>query len=47
MQVPLQFEFQSNLSFASFFAGQNAEIVTSLRAMAGDGETHQDAYDSL
>ncbi|MBS4052914.1 MAG: DnaA regulatory inactivator Hda [Methylomonas sp.] len=41
MQVPLQFEFQSNLSFASFFAGQNAEIVTSLRAMAGDGAEQQ------
>jgi DnaA family protein len=41
MQVPLQFEFQSNLSFASFFAGNNAEIVNQLLALAGDGLEQQ------
>ncbi|MCQ8104027.1 DnaA regulatory inactivator Hda [Methylomonas sp. SURF-2] len=41
MQVPLQFEFQTNPSFAGFFAGHNGEIITSLRAMAGDGAEQQ------
>jgi DnaA family protein len=41
MQVPLQFEFQSNLTFASFFAGHNAEIVAQLQALACDGDEQQ------
>ncbi|QPK62242.1 DnaA regulatory inactivator Hda [Methylomonas sp. LL1] len=41
MQVPLQFEFQSNLTFASFFAGNNAEILDQLQALADDGEEQQ------
>ena len=41
MQVPLQFEFQSNLTFASFFAGHNAEILTQLQALACDGDEQQ------
>ena len=41
MQVPLQFEFQSNLTFASFFTGHNAEIVEQLQALAGDGDEQQ------
>ena len=43
MQVPLQFEFQTNLTFASFFPGNNAEIVNQLLAMAGAG-TEQQIY---
>ena len=30
MQQPLQFEFQSNQTFAGFFPGGNAEIVEQL-----------------
>ncbi len=41
MQVPLQFEFQSNQTFASFFPGNNAEIIGQLLAMAGDGGEQQ------
>lgn len=41
MQVPLQFEFQTDLSFASFFAGDNTEIVASLQALAGQGVEQQ------
>lgn len=41
MQVPLQFEFQSNQIFASFFPGNNAEIVGQLQAMAGQGGEQQ------
>ena len=41
MQVPLQFEFQSNLSFDSFFAGQNQEIVSQLQTLAGGGQEQQ------
>ncbi|MCK9605474.1 MAG: DnaA regulatory inactivator Hda [Methylomonas sp.] len=41
MQVPLQFEFQSNLTFASFFAGNNTEIITNLQNLADDGIEQQ------
>ncbi len=41
MQVPLQFEFQSNQTFASFFPGNNAEIIGQLQAMAGEGDEQQ------
>lgn len=34
MQVPLQFEFQSHQTFASFYAGRNAEIVDQLQCVA-------------
>lgn len=40
-QLPLQFEFQTNLTFASFYPGDNAEIVNQLLAMAGDGAEQQ------
>lgn len=43
MQVPLQFEFQSNQTFASFFPGNNAEIISQLQALATDG-TEQQIY---
>ncbi|MGY6276793.1 DnaA regulatory inactivator Hda [Methylomonas sp. MgM2] len=42
-QLSLQFEFQTNLTFASFFPGDNAEIVNQLLAMAGIG-TEQQIY---
>lgn len=41
MQVPLQFEFQSNQTFASFFSGNNAEIIGQLQALAGDSREQQ------
>lgn len=40
-QLSLQFEFQTNLTFASFFPGNNAEIVNQLLGMAGDGAEQQ------
>lgn len=41
MQVPLAFEFQANQTFASYFAGGNAEIVTQLQALADQGHEQQ------
>jgi DnaA family protein len=41
MQMPLQFEFQSNLTFASFFAGHNSELIAQLQALAGNGTEQQ------
>lgn len=41
MQVPLQFEFQANQTFASFFTGNNAELIAQLQALAGDGSEQQ------
>jgi len=41
MQQALQFEFQSNLTFASFFAGHNAELIQQLQNLAGDGVEQQ------
>lgn len=41
VQFPLQFEFQSNLTFASFFPGNNVEIVNQLMSMAGEGSEQQ------
>lgn len=41
MQVPLQFEFQTNLTFASFFAGNNDELIKQLQALATTGEEQQ------
>ncbi len=40
-QLPLQFEFQAGLSFASFFPGNNAEIIDHLIGMAGAGSEQQ------
>ena len=42
-QLSLQFEFQTNLTFASFFPGNNAEIVNHLLGVAGEG-TEQQIY---
>lgn len=41
MQVPLQFEFQGDQTFASYFPGGNEELVGQLQALAGDGEEQQ------
>ena len=41
MQVPLQFEFQGNQTFDSYFAGNNAEIIAQLQALAEDGQEQQ------
>lgn len=41
MQVPLQFEFQSNQTFASYFAGHNAELIAQLQALVADGQEQQ------
>lgn len=41
MQVPVQFEFQSNQTFASFFSGNNVEIVAQLQDLAGEGQEQQ------
>jgi DnaA family protein len=41
MQVPLQFEFQSNQTFDSYFAGNNAEILGHLKALASDNQEQQ------
>jgi len=41
MQVPLQFEYRTNLAFASFYVGDNAEIVTHLQALASEGDEQQ------
>lgn len=41
MQIPVLFEFQGNLTFDSYFPGNNAEIVQQLRALAEDGQEQQ------
>ncbi|WP_446809268.1 DnaA regulatory inactivator Hda [Methylomonas sp. 2BW1-5-20] len=41
MQVPLQFEFQSDQTFASFFPGNNAEIVAQIQTLATNGGEQQ------
>lgn len=41
MQVPLTFEFQTNQTFASYFSGNNVEIITHLEALAADGKEQQ------
>ena len=39
IQLPLQFEFRANQTFADFFAGSNQEIVSHLQnSVAGNGE---------
>lgn len=43
MQVPLQFEFQSNLSFDSFFPGNNAEIIEHLLHLS-ENESEQQIF---
>lgn len=40
-QLSLQFEFQTNLTFASFFPGDNVEIVNQLLGMAANGSEQQ------
>lgn len=41
IQQPLQFEFQSNLTFASFYAGHNAEVIQQVQSFAGVGVEQQ------
>ncbi|MDD4914435.1 MAG: DnaA regulatory inactivator Hda [Methylococcales bacterium] len=41
MQVPVQFEFQGNQTFDSYFAGNNAEIIGHLKALADDSPEQQ------
>lgn len=41
MQVPLQFEFQGNQTFDSYFAGSNAELVGHLQALASERREQQ------
>ncbi len=41
MQVPLQFEFRTNLTFAGFYPGNNGEIIAQLQALARDGNEQQ------
>jgi DnaA family protein len=41
MQVPVQFEFQSNQTFDSYYAADNAEIIGHLRALAGNSQELQ------
>lgn len=41
MQIPVQFEFQGNQNFESYFSGQNAEIVGHLQAMCNQGPEQQ------
>ncbi len=39
LQFPLQFEFQANKGFDSFYSGTNAEIIAELQALiSGEGE---------
>ena len=41
VQIPLQFEFQTNQTFASYFAGHNQEIINQLQALAAGGDEQQ------
>ncbi len=41
MQVPVQFEFQANQAFSSFFMGNNAEVIAQLKALATNGLEQQ------
>lgn len=41
MQVPLQFEFQGDQTFASYFPGNNAEIVSQLQLLTSHGDEQQ------
>ncbi|MGD0961386.1 MAG: DnaA regulatory inactivator Hda [Methylomonas sp.] len=41
MQVPLQFEFQGNQTFASFYPGNNIEIISLLQAFVEQGREQQ------
>ena len=41
MQVPLEFEFQSNQTFESFFPGNNVEIILQLQELANQGPEQQ------
>ncbi|ANE57404.1 DnaA regulatory inactivator Hda [Methylomonas sp. DH-1] len=43
MQVPLQFEFQANQTFNSYYAGNNGEILDQLQKLATTG-TEQQIY---
>lgn len=43
MQVPLQFEFQGDQTFASYFPGANGEVIEQLRCLA-DGSGEQQLY---
>ena len=40
-QVPLQFEFQTNQTFESYYPGGNAEIIGQLQQLAGQGQEQQ------
>lgn len=41
MQIPVEFEFQSNLSFDSYFPGKNFELFEHLKQFAVDGTEQQ------
>ena len=41
MQEPLEFEFQSNQTFESFFPGNNVEIIQQLQELANHGAEQQ------
>jgi len=41
MQVPVQFEFQSDQTFDSFFPGNNVEILEQLRGLAAKNQEQQ------
>jgi DnaA family protein len=41
MQVPLDFEFQSNQTFESFFPGSNTEVIKQLQELANQGSEQQ------
>lgn len=41
MQIPIAFEFKSNQTFDSYFAGSNQEITSQLKAIADQGNEQQ------
>ncbi len=41
VQLPLQFEFQSNLNFDSYYPGDNAEITAHLKSFINNGNEQQ------
>ncbi|MCQ8179839.1 DnaA regulatory inactivator Hda [Methylomonas sp. SURF-1] len=41
MQIPLQFEFQTNQTFSSYYAGNNSEILDQLQKLATGGAEQQ------
>ena len=41
MQIPFEFEFQSNFTFSSYYSGNNDEIIKQLQALANLGQEQQ------